>query len=229
MSSRWKIVFLATTLLGLSIGVAAAATASVGSDASMRSGPGTNYPVEAVIPAGSIIEVKGCSGSWCQVEWAGNEGFVARSLIATAGGGAYAVAPGYEYEYQYGPEYYTYGPDYYYSPGVGFGFYYDRGHHRWVRRDHRDRNHNWSWSERYRDRIDRRQTVIYGNRYVGNPPVQDRNFRGSQNFQHSQLHVQQNFQHIAPRSFQVRSGTTSRGGPSHGQSKVGHHDRRSAR
>ena len=227
MISRWKTVFLATTLLGFSASVAAAATASVGAVANLRRGPGTNYPVEAVIPAGSIIDVESCSDSWCQIVWADREGFVASSLIASAGDETYAVAPGYEFEYQ--PDYYAYGPDYYFSPGVDLEFYYDRGHRRWVRRNHRDHDHNWSWSGRDRDGIDRRQTVIHKNLHVGNPPVHERKFGGSQNFQRSELHVQQNFQHSAPRMNSGGSGPSKLSGPSHGQSRGQHHERRSER
>lgn len=54
----------------------------------MRTGPGTQYGVITTIPAGAPIEVFGCQ-SWCQVAYAGQQGYVSGSYVSTA----YAPAP----------------------------------------------------------------------------------------------------------------------------------------
>jgi SH3 domain-containing protein len=107
----------AVALLALTTAIAAAAPATVRSSANVRAGPGTNYPVVATLPPGSVVDVEGCTGSWCQVE----QGYVARSLLRLAGTPpAVAAAPVYQEEQTYfyddDPSYY---PGYAYGPGVG--------------------------------------------------------------------------------------------------------------
>jgi hypothetical protein len=116
----------AAVLLSLSAGLAAAAPATVKTNASVRQGPGTNYPVIATLRRGSVVDVEGCMRSWCQVD----QGYVARSVLALAGTPpAVAVAPGYGegypgYDEGYGgPSYFS---DYDY-PGYGYGYGYGPG------------------------------------------------------------------------------------------------------
>ncbi len=45
------------------------------SNLNMRVGPGLNYPVAFVIPAGSAVNVVSCGGTWCIVAWAGQTGY----------------------------------------------------------------------------------------------------------------------------------------------------------
>ena len=103
----------------LSVGAAAAAPATVSTDLNMRSGPGTQYGVVATIPAGATVDVGGCTGSWCQVNFDGTSGYASASYLS--GGAAatpsvgVAVAPGYVYD----DDYYDYG----YTYGPSFGFY----------------------------------------------------------------------------------------------------------
>ena len=124
---------LKSTLLGaasalvLSAGAAAAAPATAESPVNMRAGPGTQYEVVATIPGGATVDVAGCTGSWCQVTFAGESGFASRSYLTLAEGGAVAVAPGYAYD---DTPYYD---DYGYGPSVGFfvGQRHHRFHHGW--------------------------------------------------------------------------------------------------
>jgi uncharacterized protein YraI len=49
----------------------------------MRSGPGTAYPRITTIPAGARVEVYSCGGGWCQVFYAGYNGYAIDALIRT--------------------------------------------------------------------------------------------------------------------------------------------------
>jgi uncharacterized protein YraI len=139
----------AAAILALSTGLAAAAPAALERSGNVRAGPGTNYPVIATLPAGSVVDVAGCPGSWCQVETEAGEGFVARSLLAFGGGGgpAVAVAPGGYYD----DDDYGYGYGYGYGPGVGV--FVAPGHRHWRHR------HGW----RGRD----------GGNWAGRPDIRD--------------------------------------------------------
>ena len=48
-------------------GVGAADAAVVTGDLNLRSGPGTGYRVIDTMPAGSYVDVIGCTGAWCRV------------------------------------------------------------------------------------------------------------------------------------------------------------------
>ena len=141
---------LSTTLLAsaaalfITAGTASAATVVATADLHMRSGPGTEYPVIAVIPQGVAVHSGNCSAGWCRVDYLGRWGWASRAYL---GGGASPPVYSYEYtapSYSYGysePEYYAYDgysePGYYgyYSPFVvGVGGTYDdhfgwRGRH----------------------------------------------------------------------------------------------------
>ena len=116
------ILFGAASALVLSVSAASAAPATAETSLNVRSGPGTEYEVIGAIPAGATVDVRGCSGSWCQVNFRGERGFASRSYLAMGGGAGpavgVAVAPGYAYyDGPYYDDYYDYG---YYGPGVGF-------------------------------------------------------------------------------------------------------------
>jgi uncharacterized protein YraI len=139
----------AAAALALSTVLAAAAPAALERSSNVRAGPGTNYPVIARLPAGAMVDVGGCTGSWCQVNTGAGAGYVARSLLAFGGGGgAVAVAPGYGY---YDDDYYDYGYGYGPSVGVFVGPNYRHGRHwrghdgrrNWAGRGNFDRG-NWS-------------------------------------------------------------------------------------
>jgi uncharacterized protein YraI len=110
-------------------GIGAANAAVVTGDLNLRSGPGTGYRVIDTMPAGSYVDVVGCTGSWCQVQFGGITGYASASYLG-GGGDSYAAAPVYVE-----PPIYS-GP-YYAGPAFGFGFGYGSGWHRgWHGRYH---------------------------------------------------------------------------------------------
>lgn len=122
----------AASALVLSAGAAAAAPATVESAVNMRAGPGPQYEVIATIPGGATVDVAGCTGSWCQVSFAGESGFASRSYLQMAAGAPVAVAPGYAYDdTPYYDDYYDYGYDYGPSVGIFVGPRDHRFHHGW--------------------------------------------------------------------------------------------------
>lgn len=117
-------------LLAASSASALATPAATTFNSNLRSGPGVDNPVVAIIPAGAAIDVGRCAGSWCRVSAQGAEGFLSRSLIAMGAPGSpiavlppVAVAePGASTAYDQSGDY---GANYAYSdgwgPGVGVG------------------------------------------------------------------------------------------------------------
>src|SRR5437763_8838265 len=97
-------LFAAASALLLSAAAAAAAAAPAVTEApvNLHAGPGIRYPVVGSIPGGATVDVGGCKGSWCRVNFVGETGFANRSYLAMAGGIApgvgVAVAPGYIYD-----------------------------------------------------------------------------------------------------------------------------------
>ena len=117
MMTKTKLLGAAAALL-FSAGAAAAAPAVSRQDLNVRSGPGTQYGVVGVIQAGATVDVGGCQGSWCQVEFDGGTGYANRSYLQMASApstGVVVQAPAYDpYDYDY---------DYGYSYGPGVSFY----------------------------------------------------------------------------------------------------------
>jgi uncharacterized protein YraI len=105
--------FVALAVTG---GVAAAASATT--DLNIRSGPGTEHQVIGVIPSGAPVDVLGCTGSWCQVNYAGRAGFASGSYLSGDTRAAAMV-----------PETQAYGPAYgYVDRGGSYDSYaYDNG------------------------------------------------------------------------------------------------------
>ena len=140
---------LKTTLLAagsaliLSAGAAAAVPAVAESAVHLRAGPGTEHPVLTTIPGGARVDVGGCTGSWCRVNYAGEAGYASRRYLAMAGevapSGAVAVVPGEVYDDAplYADDYFDYG--YTYGPGLSF---YVSPRHRFHQRGHRHGNWN---------------------------------------------------------------------------------------
>jgi uncharacterized protein YraI len=136
MTFRIKSALLAASVVGFSTTAAMAVPGIVERDSNLRSGPGTNYRVQTVVPAGAPIEVLDCQSRWCTVAYGPTQGFIARSLIdlqasaAVGVGSPVVVAPSYGIPaygyYGYGAyPYYSYHPTWrrnHYSPGVGFWF-----------------------------------------------------------------------------------------------------------
>ncbi|HEY0440495.1 MAG TPA: SH3 domain-containing protein, partial [Xanthobacteraceae bacterium] len=125
-----KSLMLGAGIAALSAGLAAAAPAVSEADLNVRAGPGTEYEVVGVIPAGSRVDVAGCTGSWCQVNFRGGRGYASASYLQVGGnvgsaGVAVETAPayggGYAYEeYDSGPSYGSYDPGYGYDEGYGY-------------------------------------------------------------------------------------------------------------
>ena len=119
-----KTLSAALTAVALSGGVAAAASATT--DLNLRSGPGPDYQSIAVIPAGAPVDVLGCSGSWCQVSYAGRAGFASANYLSGDGSAAILTPRAQAYgPTAYGPM--TYGPtatymDRGYAPYDGYAY-----------------------------------------------------------------------------------------------------------
>jgi len=67
------------------------------SPATVRSGPGIQWPVIAQIPAGATVNLSGCfagwQGGWCAVKWRGAKGYVQAGALAPVGANNVEVAP----------------------------------------------------------------------------------------------------------------------------------------
>lgn len=129
MTLRTTLLSAGSALL-LSAGVAAAAPAVAQTDLNMRSGPGTQYGVVATIPDGATVDVGGCTGSWCAVNFSGISGYASANYLSGAGSvgpsAGVVVQPGYDtyaYDNTYN-DYYDYGPTVglYATPGFRGGF-----------------------------------------------------------------------------------------------------------
>lgn len=144
MNTRRKLLIAAATLV-LGTGVASAAVTR--SDLNMRSGPGTDTSVVAVIPGGASVSVLRCASGWCRVRYAGRVGYASEQYLEDNGT---AVRPPVA---TYGPMYtdpyagfaypytdpYAFGwPDYSFSygPSIGLGFWRGAGRHHWRAAPH---------------------------------------------------------------------------------------------
>ena len=56
--------------------------ASVYQNVNVRNGPGTQYQVIGVLPAGSVVGVNSCTASWCSINVAGGSGWAYRNLLS---------------------------------------------------------------------------------------------------------------------------------------------------
>ena len=74
------------SILAMMVFAAGAAEAAPGyatANVNLRAGPGTQYPIVAVLHAGDPVEINGCisSWTWCDVEWRGYRGWAAGSSL----------------------------------------------------------------------------------------------------------------------------------------------------
>jgi len=122
-----KTAGLAIAAFIASAGIASAAT--VTNDLNLRSGPGTGYRVVDTMPAGAYVNVIGCGGSWCRVNWRGEVGYASASYLARGGRAVYAAEPVYVAP----------------PPVVSFGFGFGNGP-RWH--GHRWHGHRGGWHHR---------------------------------------------------------------------------------
>jgi hypothetical protein len=110
---------------------AAAGPATVLDYLNLRLGPGYDYPVIEVVPAGWIVDASSCAGGWCHVDVLGIAGFVDANYLGVSP--APVIARGVSsYYWRYGIydsryAYWTYPyRDYYgarYDPH--YGYYYE--------------------------------------------------------------------------------------------------------
>lgn len=111
-----KMLMTSAGVLALTTGFAAAAPAIVQSSVNVRSGPGIDYDVIGALPGGATVNVMGCSGAWCQVNFGGTLGFASRGYLGI--GGVAMGPPAYERSYAYG----GYAPGYGYREGYAPGY-----------------------------------------------------------------------------------------------------------
>ena len=102
-------------LIALSSSAALAAPAMLETNAKVRSGPGTQYQAQTVLPGGTTVDVVDCSGRWCAVAYGQRQGYIARSLLDFGGSVAAVQAPA-----AYG----AYASASYSAPAPGYGAYY---------------------------------------------------------------------------------------------------------
>jgi len=97
----WKSAALGASLVVLSAGWALAAPAIVLDYLNLRAGPGYNYAVIEIIPAGWMVEAGGCADGWCQVNDNGIAGYVDANYLGAPP--PPALAYGSPYYWPYGP------------------------------------------------------------------------------------------------------------------------------
>jgi uncharacterized protein YraI len=78
--------------------VAEAAPARVQAPTNLRQGPGLEYGIVAALPVNAPVEVTGCTGQWCSVQWGPHTGYVVaknldRKGLVPMGMGPAAVTP----------------------------------------------------------------------------------------------------------------------------------------
>lgn len=83
-----KRLFMTFISLLVATSTAAASSALVTTDLNLRASPDTRYRPITVLPAGAIVDVRGCvrSYSWCRVSWRGYDGWAYSRYLATREG-----------------------------------------------------------------------------------------------------------------------------------------------
>jgi uncharacterized protein YraI len=76
-------IMLGTGILVIATVFAKAATVTTGNQSVLRAGPGSTFSVIGHLPAGAKVEVTGCTGGWCQVDFNGITGFVSTPDLET--------------------------------------------------------------------------------------------------------------------------------------------------
>ncbi|MEO5807294.1 SH3 domain-containing protein [Devosia sp.] len=94
---------LATVALLASAAMAMAAPGQITSNVNVRNGPGTQYGVVGVLPAGQMVDVSQCDSGWCYVSSNGGAGWVSATFLAKPGQAAPAD-PSVNFGIQIGPD-----------------------------------------------------------------------------------------------------------------------------
>jgi uncharacterized protein YraI len=101
--NTWKCSMLSGSILALSTGWAAAAPAIVLDYLNLRFGPGYDFYIVEVIPAGWIVDAGGCADGWCQVSVNGVPGYVDANYLGVPAPPYYWASWTYSnYAYYYG-------------------------------------------------------------------------------------------------------------------------------
>jgi uncharacterized protein YraI len=123
-----RTLIAAVAVLALSSALAAATPATLERNAKVRTGPGAKYQVVATLRRGTVVDVSGCAGAWCEVGWAGGQGYVAHTLLAAGPAPVGVLAPVQPY---YSEDYPGFDfPGYGYEPTIAV---VPRPYRRWAR------------------------------------------------------------------------------------------------
>ena len=76
-----KRTVLAAAALVLSATAASAAPLVLPANINLRWGPGIEYPVQVVVPEGTVVDVQRCDDLWCEVNWEDFQGFMNREVL----------------------------------------------------------------------------------------------------------------------------------------------------
>jgi uncharacterized protein YraI len=76
---------LAAALLFAGTAATVAVEAFATGGVNVRRGPGTNYGVVDQLRRGESVDVRGCSGGWCQIVHSGPDGWVSASYLSRGG------------------------------------------------------------------------------------------------------------------------------------------------
>jgi uncharacterized protein YraI len=120
----WKCSMLSASMLALSTGWAAAAPAVVLDYLNLRFGPGYDYYIITVIPAGWTVNAGVCADGWCQVNVNGIIGFVDANYLGVPTPTYWTTATYPNYASYYG--YSGYGYSGYGYSRAGYAGYYGR-------------------------------------------------------------------------------------------------------
>lgn len=109
----FSLAFVLAFALAFAVSAGEALAARTTVDLNMRAGPGVHYARIGVIPAGHHVEVYGCTGGWCEVNYRGRIGWVSGRYLTDDSyrvyPRVYPVPPYYDGGYYYGwPPYYIY-------------------------------------------------------------------------------------------------------------------------
>jgi uncharacterized protein YraI len=87
-----KRIFMTLVSLLVATSTAAASSALVTTDLNLRASPDTRYRPITVLPAGAIVDLRGCvrSYAWCRVSWRGYDGWAYSRYLANREGSGYA-------------------------------------------------------------------------------------------------------------------------------------------
>ncbi|MBA5778561.1 SH3 domain-containing protein [Stappia sp. F7233] len=88
-------VLVAAALLAGSRPAEAQSLAQTTAAVNLRAGPGTRYEVLTTVPAGASVSVYSCNSgySWCDIDYAGQRGYVAGKYLTSNAQGAYYGSP----------------------------------------------------------------------------------------------------------------------------------------